>query len=519
MMLVLWIAYWPAKLWAQGEIYQGKRIAEIRYEPDEQPLSKTYLRLIQPIAPGDPFELIKTSEAIEKLFASGRYSDISVDAQLRGEEVVLTFKTEPSWFVGSVEVGGVREPPNAGQLTSSTQLLLGTEFTEDDLLSASRGMELVLRNNGFFRSSITPRYTYDKSTQQVNIDLGITPGARARFSEPEITGNPGRPVEKVIAASRWKRLYGLLGYQYVTENRVQTGVERIRNLYQKNDHLMARVSLEKMEYDQATNTAKPTVNVDAGPQVHIQADGAKISKGKLKQLVPVFQERAVDRDLLVEGKRNITEHFQSGGFFDTAVDFEIEEVSKDEQLITYTIDKGQRYKLVHLEVSGNRYFDSRTIRERFNILPATLLRYRNGRYSDSMLQKDMDAIKYLYRSNGFINVEITRQIEQDYRGKARDVAVLVEINEGAQVLVSSLDITGVNLKDFPYVQSILNSMAGQPYSPQNIATDRDTILNYFFNSGFPDSTFEYTDKPGQGQIRWIWCTQSRKGRGDLCVRS
>ncbi len=496
MMLALWIAYRPAELRAQGESYQGKRIAEIRYEPDAQPLSKSYLRLIQPISPGDRFELIKISEAIQKLYASGRYADIAVDAKLLGEEVVLTFITEQSWFVGSVTAAGVPEPPNTGQLISSTQLLLGAEFTEDDLLSASRNMEAVLRSNGFFRANITPRYTYEKSTQLVNIDLGIVSGARARLSEPEIAGNPGRPIEKVIAATRWKRLFGLFGYQYVTENRVRTGVERVRTLYQKNDHLMARVSLEKMEYDAASNTAQPTINVDAGPQVRIRVEGAKISKGKLRQLVPVFQERAVDRDLLVEGKRNITEYFQSSGFFDAEVEFEIEQPSKNEQLIDYTINRGERYKLVHLEVRGNTYFDSRTIRERLSIQPATLLRYRNGRYSESMLQKDIAAIKYLYRSNGFIDVEIAKRIEQDYLGKAREVAVFVDIDEGEQSIVSNLDITGVNPKDLPYVQSILNSIAGQPYSQQNIATDRDTILNYFFNSGFPESTFEYKEKPG-----------------------
>ena len=495
-MLVLWIACWPAKLRAQGETYQGKRIAEIRYEPDEQPLTKSYLRFIQPILPGDTFDLLKVSDAIDKLFTSGRYSDIAVDAQLRGEEVILTFKTEPSWFVGSVVVGTVQEPPNAGQLASSSQLLLGTEFTEDDLLSASRNMENVLRNNGFFLATITPRYKYDKPTQQVNINLGVVQGSRARFSSPNITGNPGRPVEKIISATRWKRLYGLFGYDYITENRVQSGVEKIRTLYQKKDHLMARVSLEKMDYDEETNTAKPTIHIDSGPQVHIRAEGAKISKGKLKQLVPVFQERAVDRDLLVEGQRNITEYFQSAGFFDAAVEFDIEDAAKNEQLISYTIDRGLRYRLVKLDVKGNKYFDSRTIRDRFSILPATLLRYRNGRYSESMLRRDIDAIKYLYQSNGFLNVEVTRQVEQDYRGKERDVAVSVEINEGEQVLVSSLDIQGVNPLDLPFVQSILNSMAGQPFSQQNISSDRETILNYYFNSGFPESTFEFTEKPG-----------------------
>ena len=38
-------------------------------------------------------------------------------------------------------------------------------------------------------------------------------------------------------------------------------------------------------------------------------------------------------------------------------------------------------------------------------------------------------------------------------------------------------------------------MKGQPFSDLNVATDQDTILNYFFNNGYPDATFEATVTP------------------------
>ena len=38
--------------------------------------------------------------------------------------------------------------------------------------------------------------------------------------------------------------------------------------------------------------------------------GAKFSKGELKRLIPVYQEGAVDTDLLEEGKRNLRERLE-----------------------------------------------------------------------------------------------------------------------------------------------------------------------------------------------------------------
>ena len=38
--------------------------------------------------------------------------------------------------------------------------------------------------------------------------------------------------------------------------------------------------------------------------------GAKFAKGELRRLVPVYQEGAVDADLLEEGKRNLRERLE-----------------------------------------------------------------------------------------------------------------------------------------------------------------------------------------------------------------
>ena len=41
--------------------------------------------------------------------------------------------------------------------------------------------------------------------------------------------------------------------------------------------------------------------------------------------------------------------------------------------------------------------------------------------------------------------------------------------------------------DTAYLREIVQSAAGQPFSEANIAADRDAILSYFFNNGYPDA--------------------------------
>ena len=107
----------------------------------------------------------------------------------------------------------------------------------------------------------------------------------------------------------------------------------------------------------------PSLSVDTGPKVTVKAVEAKLSKRVLKRYVPVCEENTVDNDLLVEGKRNLHDYLQSQGYYDVDVDFRVLPAQNDLETIEYVISRGPRYKLVHVVISGNKYFDEETIRE------------------------------------------------------------------------------------------------------------------------------------------------------------
>ena len=82
--------------------------------------------------------------------------------------------------------------------------------------------------------------------------------------------------------------------------------------------------------------------------MQVVATEAKVSKpAYCKRYVPVFQERAVDNDLLAEGARNLRDYFQSLGYFDTEVDFRTSFPQDGVERIEFAVSQGPRYKLVH----------------------------------------------------------------------------------------------------------------------------------------------------------------------------
>ena len=200
--------------------------------------------------------------------------------------------------------------------------------------------------------------------------------------------------------------------------------------------------------------------------MEVRTTGAKVSKGKLRQLIPIYQERAVDRSLLLEGRRNLLEYFQSAGYFDASVDFDQQDELTGQTLINYAITAASRSKLVNIEIRGNNFFDHATLVERMGIRVASMLRYRHGRFSQRLLERDLDTIRDLYRSNGFRDVVATGKIAEDFKGQPGNLGVTIEIMEGPQWRVSSLELTGIPEEDREKLLAMLQSTRARPSANQ-----------------------------------------------------
>lgn len=505
--VVFLIAILAATLSAQVSPLEGKRIATIQFIPREQPVEASELNEILPLKIGQRLRMATVDAAIQRLFATGRYHDIEVEAEPAGNEVVIRFLTTNNWFIGRVNaIGNISEPPNSGQLVNATRLDLGQPYTPDKLQTAEAGVKTLLDSNGLYRSEYRPQFDYDPRTQQINLRFIIDSGPRARLTTPGLKGELLFPQNKIISATGWRRFL-IGGWKTVTQMRVRQGMQGVLNEYQKADRLEAKVKLDSMNYNPATNRAKPVLDVTAGPKVEIRTIGLDLSRKTLKRYVPVYQENTVDRDLLVEGARNLKNYLQSEGYFNAEVEFKQQRVIKNRAEIDFLINRGRRHKLVAIEISGNHYFSTETIRERMYLRTASFLRFRQGRFSEDYLRADENAIQNLYQSNGFRDVTVTSTVQENYHGVPGNLAVFISVNEGPQWYVAHLEVVGIHSLDEKQIVSTLSSVAGEPFSDFNVAVDRDTIMADYFTQGFPNATFEWNStpaaQPNQVNLRYV----------------
>ncbi|MEO8595696.1 MAG: outer membrane protein assembly factor BamA [Candidatus Solibacter sp.] len=472
-------------------------MVNIRFEPAEQPLEGAELFEMLPLKRDQLLRMAVVRASIERLFATGRYRDIQVDAEPYNGGVIVKFLTTNSWFVGNVSVGGnVDDPPPQGQLANASRLDLGQPYTDRDLDVAVASQRRLLESNGLYLSSIRPVFDYDNAHQQINIRFEIDSGRRARFGAPELLGDFKLDPDRILSATKFRR-WIIHTWKPVSQLRVRQGLDGVRSLLQKENRLEAKVGLEGVRYDESTNQAIPTLRIDAGPRIQVNTIGASVSKGKLRRLIPVFEEHAVDHDLLVEGAHNLRDHFQAQGYFETQVEFKQQKVINDQANLDFLVNTGKRHQLVNIAIQGNRYFSTSDIRERMYLQTANFLQFPHGRYSESLLRRDRENIENLYASNGYRDAKVTARSIDDYQGKAGNISVTLDIEEGPQYLIKSVQVNGIQRFDLNRILAKLSSTEGQPFSEFNVAVDRDTILAEYFDSGFPKATFEWSSKPAE----------------------
>src|SRR5580704_15542184 len=139
----------PALL-AQEQKYEGKQILTIQFDPKEQPLEPSELHDILPLQKDQPLRMADVRASIERLFATGRYADIQVDAEPYNDGsrdgVIVRFLTKNSWFIGAVTATGrLSSPPSAGQLESASALDLGQPFTEVKMQEAAAAQDRLMK--------------------------------------------------------------------------------------------------------------------------------------------------------------------------------------------------------------------------------------------------------------------------------------------------------------------------------------------------------------------------------------
>ena len=273
---------------------------------------------------------------------------------------------------------------------------------------------------------------------------------------------------------------------------VQAATRFLQDVLAKQDHLANHVKLNPPTYNTETNRADLHWEVALGATVQVQVEGASVSKGTLKNTIPIYEEKTFDQDLVEEGRRNLVSYFQGKGFFESKVTAQTTQVPSQITLV-YQVEKGKLHKVTHVHLTGNRHMDEQALWGQIYVEQAGW--FTHGKFNNDLLKRSVDNLSAYLRNAGYHDAQIKPEvIDRDDK-----ITVTFHIAEGQRTSVEALNLEGNTTQSLAALAPKgLRLRPGKPFSQALLDRDRSDILARYLQLGYPNTTLKWSVTPAVG---------------------
>src|SRR5712671_1345676 len=470
--------------------YEGQRVSSVQLagQPNGTPRKLRDL-IVQPV--NAPYAQAKVDETVAALKKAGDFKDVEVQVTPAAEGVHVVFVLKPAYYFG------VYTFPKAEKTFSYTRLLQAANyfkqepFTQEKVEEAESSLLEFFHRTGFFMATVEPKMQTDEVHRVVNVEYVINLKRRAKFGNVILAGVSEQQTKRLNASlrsikARIKGAYIKPGKPYSLK-KLTAATAFLQQQLGKQHFLAGRVKLVSTLYNAETNRTDIKYDVTEGPKIEIKLAGAHVWGRTQKKLIPMYQENAVDPDLVNEGAQDLTSYFQAKGYFGAKVQSQIQKQPSGVTVL-YQIVRGPRGKVDAIEFHGNEHFSDKDLKSHVLVTKhVPMMPFSHGKYSEQLVRKSVKNIEGLYRGAGYSQVKVTPKVVN----KDNELQLAFQVEEGVRDVVESLQLEGNKaLTQQQLAPKGMNLEPGKPYSTQLLTKDRDQIMATYLDKGFLNVTFK-----------------------------
>jgi outer membrane protein insertion porin family len=482
---------------AQPSPYLGQTVTDVRVEIAGQPAADPNVLGLIETRVGDALEMLAVRSTIDHLVGLGRFEDVRVLASPAEQGVSVQWLLSPVRRIARVSVSGDPVLPVAAIRSELTDRY-GALPSSNRVAAMVTTLQAYYADRGFPKATILPRIEeQEPAPERVELILSIDAGERVRIGAAQITGTPLEPAPEVL-----DRLDLQPGRPYdrpAIEARIAAYEESLR----ERGYYEAQVRETSVVADDG-RTVAVTATIETGPRVSIVFAGDPLPDGDPDDLVPIRAERSVDLDLLEDASRAIEDGLRQEGYRSAQAPYARTQKG-GELVVTFTVARGLLHRVDSVDIQGNTALDRAAI--------APLLQIKPGEpFVEARAGVVAAAITELYRVRGYAQAAVKPAIQvlPETTGAAvtyRPVAILIEIQEGPQTVVSSVEVEGTKAIPAETLEAQLALAAGRPFYRPQLSVDRDAIERAYRNQGFQNvsviSQLAFADNQRQVAITWM----------------
>jgi outer membrane protein insertion porin family len=468
--------------------YEGQPVAAVDLATDPRVNVQNLQDLVVQKA-GQPYAKQQIEATVAALNRTGMFTKVDVQVEPGTAGLHVLFVMEPAYYYGVTKFPGATKVFPYTRLLQVVNLPDQDPYQEKEVEKAQTALMDFLRTNGYFRAQVHEAAEFDEPHGLANVIFQVELGKRAKIGKVIVEGPEPQEASRLVRATRSLRARvtgaSLRPGKIYTPERVKAGTHALQKYLIRHKHLASRIQVDPPQYHPETNRADVTIKVDEGPTVAVRITGARLSwipflgERQKKKLIPIYQEGAVDPDLVDEGKRNLVNYYQGKGYFDVHVSTTFQQQGQQLSLV-YAVDKGKKHKVEQIAFRGNQQVEGDELVQHIAIQKRHLL--SRGKFSDKLLRQSVKDLKAFYMDQGYEEASITPEVVD----KEPSIEVTFQIVEGPQTRVEAVNFEG-NQNFAPEALSPKGGLllrSGRPFSPGRLSKDRGHILAVYLDHGY-----------------------------------
>ncbi|HSB62718.1 MAG TPA: BamA/TamA family outer membrane protein [Thermoanaerobaculia bacterium] len=463
---------------ASAETFYGTGIASLSFRGDA-PVDERRLAALTDLAPGRTLtgEAVRTS--LRNLFATRLFSDLAVEASPSpaGSIVVVVFSAAPRIERLTISSG----VPASGRILDAVGLGPGNPWQSDLKPRYEADIARILREEGYFGPKIATAVAAGADETSVDVRFDVEKGPRAVAGAPRFSA-PLAPLDEstLLAKAKSKR-----GKPY-RGSAAREDAERFAGIYRKAGYSRAEVRLDDEAYDAASATVTPHYALFVGPRVVLRVTGESEKVVRSHPDSPWTRGEPSDEDSLQLLKDGLRRTYQEKGYARAKVDVTFE-TTADEELVAFTIEKGERWTISTVEVTGAVSLRHKEVFGALQMRPRGF--FELGRYVDGDALGDRDALEALYRVNGFRYARVSPPSATE--GASRDTLdVRFKVEEGLRTFVATRTVKGIKTVPEDALLPRLAVRPGLPFSESSVSDDAALLQSLYVDRGYVDASVE-----------------------------
>ncbi|MFH1798396.1 MAG: outer membrane protein assembly factor BamA [Candidatus Omnitrophota bacterium] len=237
---------------------------------------------------------------------------------------------------------------------------------------------------------------------------------------------------------------------------------------------------------------------------------ARLKDARLTSKISAKEETLLDFHILAQDVAELKNLYTDEGYSLAEVEYKIEtDPGTGGAVVIFEINEGEVLKIKSIRIEGNRKLSDGQIKKYMSTKPMWLF-IQKGAFDEGKLQEDLERIRTVYRSKGFLDAKITSK--KEFLGTEKKILLTITVEEGKEYLVGETSISG-NLT-FPEkeLRDVLGLRSGDSFDYQKVKEDMEALREFYYNKGYMDAevNIKHIYNPGTGKMDITYDVQSHE---------